>query len=50
MDFGPLDSDNVLENFDFESFLHTDNDMSGLQFDSNFNFGGDGVEAGAGDV
>ncbi|KAJ9657753.1 hypothetical protein H2201_008066 [Coniosporium apollinis] len=49
MDFGPLDSDNVLENFDFESFLHTDNDMGGLQFE-NFPFSADGVEAGAGEV
>lgn len=38
MDFGPLDSDNVLENFDFESFRHTDDDMGGLQVESNLDF------------
>jgi len=41
-----LDSQDVLENFDFDSFLHTD-DPNALPFDS-FTFGNtDGVETSA---
>lgn len=40
-----LDSQDVLENFDFDSFLHTDDPNGPLPFDQ-FSFGGvDGVEA-----
>ncbi|KAL8827485.1 MAG: hypothetical protein Q9191_003161 [Dirinaria sp. TL-2023a] len=44
--FSGLDGGDVLDNFDFDSFLHDD---GGFEFDaSNFNMGGgDGVEAGA---
>ena len=48
MDSGPLDSDSVLENSDFESFLHGGNDIGGPEFDSNVNSDGDGPETGAG--
>ena len=49
LDFGPLDGPDVLENFDFDSFLHAeDNDA----FDSlvhDIGFGSlDGVEASTG--
>ena len=46
MAFGGLEGADVLDNFDFDSFLHDD---GGFEFDaSNFNMGGgDGVEAGA---
>jgi hypothetical protein len=51
MDYGPLDNGDVLENFDFDSFLQSTDD-GGFNFDpSTLAFGsGDGVEAGAGDV
>lgn len=46
MDFANLDGGDVLDNFDFDSFLNTgDGDgMSG--FDANFAFDGTGLEAG----
>ncbi len=44
LEFSNLDSGDVLDNFDFDSFLNQDNDM-GLGFDASFNFG-DGIEAG----
>ena len=44
LEFSNLNSDDVLDNFDFDSFLNQDNDM-GLGFDASFNFG-DGIEAG----
>jgi hypothetical protein len=53
MDFGSLDTGDVLEQFDFDSFLNTDdNGASGFNFDpTSLSFGGDGgVEAGTGDV
>lgn len=40
MDFANLDTGDVLDNFDFDSFLNN-NDDSGLAFDANFAFGGD---------
>jgi len=40
MDFANLDSGDVLDNFDFDSFLNN-NDDAGLAFDANFAFGGD---------
>ncbi len=44
MPFGPIDGSDVLENFDFDSFLHDD---SGFDFDPGMTFGnGDGVETG----
>jgi hypothetical protein len=46
-----LESDNVLESFDFDSFLHNtdDNGTFGDAFEIGFG-NADGVEAGAGDV
>ncbi|KAF2100860.1 hypothetical protein NA57DRAFT_74459 [Rhizodiscina lignyota] len=49
LDLANFDSGDVLENFDFDSFLHTDDTSGAFTFD-NMNFGApDGVEAG-GDV
>jgi hypothetical protein len=42
MTFAPIDGPDVLENFDFDSFLHTDDNS--LPFDAGFTFGE--VEAG----
>ncbi|KAF2839470.1 hypothetical protein M501DRAFT_804099 [Patellaria atrata CBS 101060] len=50
LDFGSLDGPDVLENFDFDSFLHTGDDGNGFQFEGALNFSADGVEAGSGDV
>ena len=47
MDFSnPLDGPDVLDNFDFDSFLNTGDDGGGLAFDANFAFGDGGLEAG----
>jgi hypothetical protein len=43
MDFAALDTGDVLDNFDFDSFLNN-NDEGGLGFDANFAFG-DSIEA-----
>lgn len=46
LDFGSMDSGDVLENFDFDTFLHTDDGTSSaFTFDQAFL--GDGVEADA---
>jgi hypothetical protein len=45
MDFANLEGGDVLDNFDFDSFLNTGADDGGLGFDANFAFG-DGLEAG----
>lgn len=51
MDFVGLDNADVLEGFDFDTFLHTDQDGSGFDFDtSQFAVNGDGIETGTGDV
>ena len=48
MEFADLDGGNVLESFDFDSFLQDGQDE--LTFDSTMTFGAtDGVEAGTGD-
>jgi hypothetical protein len=44
LEFSNLDSGDVLENFDFDSFLNSDGDM-GFGFDASLSFG-DGIEAG----
>jgi hypothetical protein len=50
MDFGPLDGGDVLEQFDFDSFLNTDDNTSGPFFDTNaLAYPQDGVEAGTGE-
>lgn len=48
LDFGSLDNPDVLENFDFDSFLHTGDGDNGfgfdnLTFDQGVEAGGDGV-------
>lgn len=49
MNFSSMDTADVLENFDFDSFLH-DSDGT-FNFDTAaFGIPGDGVEAGAGDA
>jgi hypothetical protein len=48
LDFSTLDTGDVLENFDFDSFLNTD-DQAGFSFDPPLSYPTDGVEA-TGDV
>ncbi len=51
LNYGSLDNEDVLQNFDFDSFLNED-DQAAYTFDaSSLNFGNaDGVEAGAGEL
>lgn len=42
MDFANLDTGDVLDNFDFDSFLNQTGDDGGLAFDANFAFGDGG--------
>lgn len=49
MDFGNLDGQDVLDNFDFDAFLNNEAGDGGFAFDASMGFGGDGLEAG-GDV
>ncbi|KXT13823.1 hypothetical protein AC579_39 [Pseudocercospora musae] len=44
MDFANIESGDVLDNFDFDSFLNNTGGDEGLGFDANFAFG-DGIEA-----
>lgn len=46
MDFANLDGGDVLDNFDFDVFLNTNDNENGLGWDANLAFGGDGLEAG----
>jgi len=46
LEFANLDGDNVLDTFDFDSFLNTGGDDGLSGFDANFAFG-DSIEAGA---
>ncbi|PGG98816.1 hypothetical protein GX51_06612 [Blastomyces parvus] len=48
LDFTALDNPDILENFDFDSFLNTD-DPNSFGFDPNIPYPADGVEAGAAD-
>ena len=49
LSFGAFDTGDVLENFDFDSFLQNTDDQT-FAFDATLSYGnGDGVEAGAGD-
>ncbi|KAJ5096293.1 hypothetical protein NUU61_005649 [Penicillium alfredii] len=48
LDFRALDDPNLLENFDFDTFLNTDADTTTFGFDPNISYP-DGVETGAGD-
>jgi hypothetical protein len=47
LDFSSLDGGDILESFDFDSFLNTD-DGTAYQFDPNMGYA-DGVETGAAD-
>ena len=49
LDFGNLDGQDVLEQFDFDSFLNNDNGDASFAFDASMNFADGGLEAG-GDV
>lgn len=49
LDFSNLEGPDVLDNFDFDSFLNNDAGDGNFAFDGNLNFGADGLEAG-GDV
>jgi len=50
LEFGNLENGDVLDNFDFDSFLNNDGGDPNFAFDANLAFGGaDGLEAG-GDV
>lgn len=44
LDFSALDNPDILESFDFDTFLNTDGDATGFGFDPNMSYGGDGVE------
>ncbi|KAF2493984.1 hypothetical protein BU16DRAFT_540518 [Lophium mytilinum] len=46
LDFPAVDGPDVLENFDFDSFLHTEDTGAFGPLGGDFNFGLDGVEAG----
>jgi hypothetical protein len=48
LDFTALDNPDILESFDFDTFLNTD-DTPAFAFDPNITYPTDGVEAGAGD-
>lgn len=50
IDFSALDGPDLLENFDFDTFLNTDGDGTGFGFDPNIGYSTDGVETGAGDA
>lgn len=49
LDFSALENPDILENFDFDTFLNTDADTAGFGFDPNISYATDGVETGAGD-
>ena len=49
LDFSALENPDILENFDFDTFLNTDADTAGFGFDPNISYPTDGVETGAGD-
>ncbi|KAJ5108710.1 Transcriptional activator somA [Penicillium angulare] len=47
LDFSALDNPDILESFDFDTFLNTDADGTGFGFDPNMSYPPDGVETGA---
>ena len=49
LDFSALENPDILDNFDFDTFLNTDADTAGFGFDPNISYATDGVETGAGD-
>jgi hypothetical protein len=46
LDFAALENPEILENFDFDSFLNTDADAAGFGFDPSITYSTDGVETG----
>lgn len=46
LDFSALENPEILENFDFDSFLNTDADAAGFGFDPSITYSTDGVETG----
>ncbi len=51
MNYGSLDNEDVLDSFDFRSFLNEDDAQAAFTFDASLNFGNaDGVEAGTGEI
>jgi len=51
LQYGSLDGEDVLHNFDFDSFLNEEDPQVAYTFDASLSFGNaDGVEAGAGDI
>ncbi|KAJ5481028.1 Transcriptional activator somA [Penicillium diatomitis] len=50
LDFSALDNPDILESFDFDTFLNTDGDATGFGFDPSMGYSADGVETGAGDT
>jgi hypothetical protein len=49
LDFSALENPDILENFDFDTFLNTDADTAGFGFDPSITYPTDGVETGTGD-
>jgi hypothetical protein len=49
LDFSALENPDILENFDFDTFLNTDADATGFGFDPSISYSADGVETGASD-
>ncbi|KAJ5698215.1 Transcriptional activator somA [Penicillium macrosclerotiorum] len=47
LDFSTLDNPDILESFDFDTFLNTDGDATGFGFDPSMGYSNDGVETGA---
>ncbi|KGO58231.1 hypothetical protein PEX2_067410 [Penicillium expansum] len=47
LDFSALENPDVLDNFDFDTFLNTDADATGFGFDPFLSYSADGVETGA---
>lgn len=51
LNYSSLDNEDVLQNFDFDSFLNEDDPQTAYTFDTSLNFTtADGVEAGAGEM
>jgi hypothetical protein len=49
LDFSALDNPDILESFDFDTFLNTDAAGTDFGFDPSMPYNTDGVETGAGD-
>lgn len=49
LDFSALENPDILENFDFDTFLNTDADTSGFGFDPSMPYPTESVDTGPGD-